>query len=122
MSTQMSDAEPIDTLVCDGKTVPGSIDETTSGEARFIAQVSLYSNNLGVAIAQNTFAADAGGEIAALSKLLDWVEIKDRLTYGRRAPLRIRKRERKHAATSPGPCAACLLRPGWWRTGPAAPK
>ena len=75
MSTQIGDAEPVDTLVCDGKTLRGSIDETASGAARFIAQVSLYSNNLGVAIAQSTYATDAGGEIAALRKLLDRVEL-----------------------------------------------
>jgi len=37
--------------------------------------VSLYSNNLGVAIAQSTYATDAGGEIAALRQLLDRVEL-----------------------------------------------
>jgi hypothetical protein len=75
MCTQIGDAEPVDTLVCDGKTLRGSIDETASGAARFIAQVSLYSNNFGVAIAQSTYATDAGGEIAALRKLLDRVEL-----------------------------------------------
>ena len=65
----------VDTLVCDGKTLRGSIAETASGAARFIAQVSLYSNALGVAIAQNTYATDAGGEIAALRQLLDRVQL-----------------------------------------------
>jgi hypothetical protein len=37
-------------------------------------QVSLCFNNLGVTIAQNTHAADSGGEIAALRQLLDRVE------------------------------------------------
>ena len=67
--------ESVDTLVCDGKTLRGSIDQTASGAARFIAQVSLYSNTLGVAIAQNTYATDAGGEIAALRQLLDRVDL-----------------------------------------------
>jgi predicted transposase YbfD/YdcC len=67
--------EIIDTLVCDGKTLRGSIDETSSGAGRFIAQVSLYSNSLGVAIAQNTYATDVCGEIAALRQLLDRVEL-----------------------------------------------
>ena len=53
MSAQIGDAEPVDTLVCDGKTLRGSIDETATGAARFIAQVSFYSNSLGVA---NCFA------------------------------------------------------------------
>jgi hypothetical protein len=37
--------------------------------------VSLYANNLGVAIAQNTYATDAGDEIAALRALLDRMEL-----------------------------------------------
>jgi len=55
-------ADTVDTLVCDGKTLRGSIAETATWAARFIAQVSLYSNSLGVAIAQSTYATDAGGE------------------------------------------------------------
>jgi hypothetical protein len=75
MAAQPGVAEGLNTLVCDGKTLRGSIDETASGAARFIAQVSLYSNSLGVAIAQSTYATDAGGEIQALRKLLDRVEL-----------------------------------------------
>ena len=75
MAAQPGINESVDTLVCDGKTLRGSIDQTASGAARFIAQVSLYSNKLGVAIAQNTYATDAGGEIAALRQLLDRVEL-----------------------------------------------
>ena len=67
--------DTVDTLVCDGKTLRGSITETAAGAARFIAQVSLYSNRLGVAIAQSTYATDAGGEIEALRHLLDRVEL-----------------------------------------------
>jgi hypothetical protein len=37
--------------------------------------VSLYSNTLGVVIAQNTYATDAGVEIAALRQLLDRVDL-----------------------------------------------
>jgi hypothetical protein len=37
--------------------------------------VSLYSNKLGVAIAQSTYATDAGSEIQALRELLDRVEL-----------------------------------------------
>ena len=51
MAAQPGVSESVDTLVCDGKTLRGSIAENTSGAARFIAQVSLYSNTLGVAIA-----------------------------------------------------------------------
>ena len=75
MAAQPGVAETVDTLVCDGKTLRGSIAENASGSARFIAQVSLYSNTLGVAIAQSTYATDAGGEIAALRQLLDRVEL-----------------------------------------------
>ncbi|MFO8237166.1 MAG: hypothetical protein R6U00_02700 [Prochlorococcaceae cyanobacterium] len=38
--------------------------------------MSLYSNSLGLAIAQSTYATDAGGEIAALCQLLDRVDLK----------------------------------------------
>ena len=76
MAAQRGVAETVDTLVCDGKTLRGSIDQTASGAARFIAQVSLDSNTLGVGIAQSTYAPDAGGEIAALrQRLLDRVEL-----------------------------------------------
>jgi transposase-like protein len=43
--------------------------------ARFIAQVSLYSQSLGVAIAQTTHSTDAGGETQALRQLLEAVEL-----------------------------------------------
>lgn len=75
MAAQPGVTDTVETLVCDGKTLRGSIDQTASSAARFIAQVSLYSNSLGVAIAQNTYATDAGGEIAALRQLLDRVEL-----------------------------------------------
>lgn len=45
-------AETVDTLVCDGMTLLGSIAENAAGTARFIAQLSLYYNTLGMAIAQ----------------------------------------------------------------------
>jgi hypothetical protein len=75
MAAQPGVAESVDTLVCDGKTLRGSITETASGAAKFIAQVSLYSNSLGVAIAQSTYATDSGSEIQALRELLDRVEL-----------------------------------------------
>ena len=64
--------EELDTLVCDGKTLRGSIGENDSGAGRFIAQVSLYSQTLGVAI---VYATDASGEIQALRQLLEAVEL-----------------------------------------------
>jgi hypothetical protein len=75
MTAQPGVTDTVDTLVCDGKTPRGSIDQSASGAARFIAQVSLYSNTLGVAIAQNTYATDSGSEISALRELLDRVEL-----------------------------------------------
>ena len=74
MKAQPGVAE-LDTLVCDGKTLRGSIAETDSGAMKFIAQVSLYSETLGVAIAQTTYATDASGEIQALRQLLEAVEL-----------------------------------------------
>ena len=54
MSAQIGANElVVEALVCDGKTLRGSIDKTATGAARFIAQVSLYANSLGVA---NCFA------------------------------------------------------------------
>jgi len=75
MAAQPGVAEEIDTLVCDGKTLRGSIAENASGAARFIAQMSLYSQTLGVAIAQTTYATDATGEIQALRQLLEAVDL-----------------------------------------------
>ena len=75
MAAQPGVAEELDTLVCDGKTLRGSIAQTDSGAAKFIAQVSLYSQSLGVAIAQTTYATDASGEIQALRQLLEAVEL-----------------------------------------------
>ena len=51
MAAQPGVTQTVDPLMCDGKTLRGSIDQTASGAGRFIAQVSLYSNSLGVAIA-----------------------------------------------------------------------
>ena len=75
MAAQPGVAEELDTLVCDGKTLRGSIAENVSGAATFIAQVSLYSQTLGVAIAQTTYATDASGEIQALRQLLEAVDL-----------------------------------------------
>ena len=75
MAAQASVAEETGTLMSDGKTLRGSIAENDSGGTRFIAQVSLYSQTLGVAIAQTTYATDASGEIQALRLLLEAVEL-----------------------------------------------
>ena len=67
-------AEFLDSLVCNGKTLRGSISETLYGAASFIAQLSLYSQSLVVAIAQTTYLTDAGSETRALWELLESVE------------------------------------------------
>ena len=54
MANQPGVTAELETLVCDDKTLRGSITATPSGAARFNAQVSLYSQSLGVAIAQTT--------------------------------------------------------------------
>ena len=63
MSQQPALVDGVDTLVCDGvcdgKTLRGSIDQKPGAAATFIAQVSLYSQALGVAIAQTTYAPAA---------------------------------------------------------------
>jgi hypothetical protein len=61
MAAQPGVVEGLDTPVCDGKTLQGSIDETASGAAKFIAQT--------------TYATDASGEIQALRQLLQAVEL-----------------------------------------------
>jgi hypothetical protein len=47
----------------------------------FIAQVSLYSNTLWVAIVHNTYSTDDGDEIAALCQLVDRVELNGLLVH-----------------------------------------
>ena len=47
-------ATGIDQLVCDGKILRGSIEPTAGGGSAFIAQVTLYSDALGVAYCTST--------------------------------------------------------------------
>ncbi len=75
MSAQSGVAEGLDSLDCDGKTLRGSIAENDSGAAKFIAQLSLHSQSLGVAIAQTTYATDPGSETQALRQLLEAIEL-----------------------------------------------
>lgn len=49
-------AADLEQLVCDGKTLRGSIVTTASGGSAFIAQVTLYSAALGGAISQACYA------------------------------------------------------------------
>ena len=62
-------AADLDQLVCDGKTLRGSIEPTAGGGSAFIAQVTLYSAALGVAISQACYATGENHERAVLRKL-----------------------------------------------------
>jgi hypothetical protein len=63
-------AADIDQLVCDGKTLRGSIEPTAGGGSAFIAQVTLYSAALGVAISQACYPTGENHERAVLKALL----------------------------------------------------
>jgi hypothetical protein len=64
-----------DQLVCDGKTLRGSIQPTAGGGSAFIAQVTLYSVALGVAISQACYATGENYERAVLKKLLGKLDL-----------------------------------------------
>jgi hypothetical protein len=64
-------ATDLDQLVCDGKTLRGSNEPTAAGGSTFIAQVTLYSAALGVAISQACYATSENHERAVLRQLLD---------------------------------------------------
>jgi hypothetical protein len=68
-------AADLDQLVCDGKTLRGSIEPTPAGGSAFIAQVSLYSAALGVAISQACYATGENHERAVLRQLLGELEL-----------------------------------------------
>ena len=68
-------APDLDQLDCDGKTLRGSIEATAGGASPFIAQVTLYSAALGLAIAQGCYATNRGNEHAELKKLLGELDL-----------------------------------------------
>jgi len=63
-------AVDLDPLVCDGKTLRGSIDPSGGGGSAFNAQVTLYSAALGVAVSQSCHATGENHERAVLRQLL----------------------------------------------------
>jgi len=63
-------ASDLDQLICDGKTLRGSIEASAGGRSAFIAQVTLYSAALGVAISQACYATTGNHERAVLRQLL----------------------------------------------------
>ena len=60
----------LDQLVCDGKTLRGSIVPTAGGGSAFIAQVTLYSAALGLAFVQACYATGENHERAVSSRRL----------------------------------------------------
>ncbi len=68
-------ASDLDQLVCDGKTLRGSIEPTAGGGSAFIAQVTLYSAALGVAISQTCYATGENHERAVLRQLLGELDL-----------------------------------------------
>jgi hypothetical protein len=69
----------LDQLVCDGKTLRGSIEPTAGGGSACIAQVSLYSAALGVAISQACYATSDNHERAVLRELLGELDLEGAL-------------------------------------------
>jgi len=68
-------ADALDQLVCDGKTLRGSVVETEDGSHRFVAQVTVYARALGVALAQKTYDTGESSERAALKELLATLDL-----------------------------------------------
>ena len=68
-------AADLDQLICDGKTLRGSIEPTAGGGSAFIAQVTLYSAALAVAISQACYATGENHERAVLKQLLGELDL-----------------------------------------------
>lgn len=67
--------ESLESLVCDGKTLRGSIESTANGGSAFIAQVTLYSPALGVAINQGFYATGENQERGVLKQLMGQLDL-----------------------------------------------
>jgi len=72
-------AGDLDQLICDGKTLRGSIEPTGGGGSAFIAQVTLYFAALGVAIAQACYATGDNLVRAVLQMLLGELDLEGAL-------------------------------------------
>ncbi len=68
-------ARDLDQLACDGKSIRGSIEPTAGGCSAFIAQVTLYSAALGMAISQACYSTGENHERAALRQLLGELDL-----------------------------------------------
>ena len=62
--------EAFDQLICDDKALRASVEPTAGGGSTFIAQVTLYSAALGLAISQACYATVENHERAVLKQLL----------------------------------------------------
>ena len=58
-----------------GKTLRGSAIETEEGNHRFVAQVTVYTRALGVALAQKAYDTHESSERAALKELLSSLDL-----------------------------------------------
>jgi hypothetical protein len=68
-------ADGLEQLVCDGKTLRGSAIQTDDGSHRFVAQVTVYTRALGVALAQKAYVTHESSERAALQELLSSLDL-----------------------------------------------
>jgi len=68
-------AADLDQLVFDGKTLRGSIETTSGGGSAFIAQVTLHSAALDVAICQACYATCENHERAVLKQVLGELDL-----------------------------------------------
>ena len=68
-------ASDLDQLICDGKTLRGSIEPCERGGSAFTAQVTLYSAALGLAISQPCDATGENHERAVLRQLLGELDL-----------------------------------------------
>ena len=76
MISQIPDgAEGLAQLVCDGTTLRGSAVAAEDGSHRFVAQVTVYAQALGVALAQTTYDSVESSERVALKMLLSNLEL-----------------------------------------------
>jgi hypothetical protein len=71
----LGEASDLDQLICDGKTLRGSIEPTAGGGSAFIAQVTLYSAAVGVAISQACYATGENHERAVLRQMLGELDL-----------------------------------------------
>ena len=68
-------AEAFDQLICDNKALRASVEPTAGGGSTFIAQVTLYSAALGLAISQACHATVENHERAVLKQLLGELDL-----------------------------------------------